>query len=388
MACPVPLGQVCGSSLLKKNHHMGTPDSESGATYQTAGVDNDRADLGLKRIIDRVRQTWPKGNEPGAVQLDIGHYASVIDVGGIGLAITTDGIGSKAIIAQMVDRYDTVGIDCVAMNVNDLICVGATPLSMVDYMAVQEAHPDLLDELAKGLCAGAEMANISISGGETAQLPSVITGYKKGFGFDLAGTAVGTVALDKIIVGRDIEPGDALIGIESNGIHSNGLTLARHIFFEQHPYTVETRFPELRQPLGDELLKPTHIYVQEALAILSSDIAIKALIHITGDGFLNLRRVGAAVGFVIDQLPPVPPIFSLMQQLGPVRDEEMFRVFNMGVGFCMIVPPHEAERAISMVHAHGKKAYAIGYAIADQDKQIHIKQKRMVSQGKAFLKSG
>src|SRR5918993_2885052 len=113
MACPVPLGQVCGPSLLKKNHHMGTSDSESGATYQAAGVDNDRADLGLKRIIDRVRQTWPKGNEPGAVQLDIGHYASVIDVGGIGLAIPTDGIGSKAIIAQMVDRYDTVGIDCV-----------------------------------------------------------------------------------------------------------------------------------------------------------------------------------------------------------------------------------------------------------------------------------
>jgi len=164
--------------------------------------------------------------------------------------------------------------------------------------------------------------------------------------------------------------------------------VARHIFFEQHPYTVETRFPELRQPLGDELLEPTHIYVQEALAILSSDMAIKALIHITGDGFLNLSRVGAAVGFVIDQLPPVPPIFSLMQQLGRVRDEEMFRVFNMGVGFCMIVPAHAAERVISMVHAHGKRAYAMGYAIADQDKQIQIKQKGMVSKGKAFLKSG
>jgi phosphoribosylformylglycinamidine cyclo-ligase len=366
---------------------MATSDSESGTTYQAAGVDNERADLGLKRIVDRVRQTWPQGNEPGAVQLDIGYYASVIEAAGIGLAIATDGIGSKAIIAQMVDRYDTVGIDCVAMNVNDLICVGATPLSMVDYIAVQEAHPDLLDALAKGLCAGAEIANISISGGETAQLPSVITGYKEGFGFDLAGTAVGTVALDKIIVGRDIEPGDVLIGIESNGIHSNGLTLARHIFFEQHDYTVETRFPELRQPLGDELLEPTHIYVQEALAILASDIAVKALIHITGDGFLNLSRVDAEVGFVIDQLPPVPPSFSLMQQLGPVSDAEMFRVFNMGVGFCLVVPAQAAERVITMVKGYGKKAYAMGYAVADPEKHIQIKQKGLVSQGKAFLKS-
>ncbi|ETX07301.1 MAG: hypothetical protein ETSY2_11970 [Candidatus Entotheonella gemina] len=366
---------------------METSVPEPGTTYQAAGVDNERADLGLKRIISRVRQTWPQGNEPGALQLDIGHYASVIDAGGIGLAIATDGIGSKAIIAQMVDRYDTVGIDCVAMNANDLICVGATPLSMVDYMAVQDPHPDLLDDLSKGLCAGAEMANISISGGETAQLPSVITGYKEGFGFDLAGTAVGTVPLGKIIVGRGIEPGDVVVGIESNGIHSNGLSLARYIFFEQHDYTVETRFPELRQPLGDELLEPTHIYVREALAVLSSDVALKALVHITGDGFLNLNRVDSEVGFVIDQLPPVPPIFSLMQQLGQVSDEEMFRVFNMGVGFCMIVPAHEAERVISIVNEHGKQAYAIGYAVADPEKHIHIVQKGIVGKGKTFLKS-
>lgn len=366
---------------------METSSSEPGTTYQTAGVDSERADLGLKRIISRVRQTWPQGNEPGALQLDIGHYASVIDAGGIGLAIATDGIGSKAIIAQMVDRYDTVGIDCVAMNVNDLICVGATPLSMVDYIAVQEPHPDLLDDLSKGLCAGAEMANISISGGETAQLPSVITGYKEGFGFDLAGTAVGTVPLDKILVGRSIEAGDVIVGIESNGIHSNGLSLARHIFFEQHDYTVETRFPELRQPLGDELIEPTYIYVREVLAVLASDIALKALVHITGDGFLNLNRVDAEVGFVIDQLPPVPPIFSLMQQLGRVSDEEMFRVFNMGVGFCIIVPAHEAERVISMVNEHGKQAYTIGYAVTDPQKHIHIVQKGIVGQDKTFLKS-
>ena len=367
---------------------MEKSDSNSETTYQSAGVDTDRADQGLQRIIDRVKQTWPQGDAPGAVKLDIGHYASVIDLGGIGLAITTDGIGSKAIIAQMADRYDTVGIDCVAMNVNDLICVGATPLSMVDYMAVQEAHPTLLDDLSKGLCAGAEMANISISGGETAQLPSIITGYKDGYGFDLAGTAVGTVPLDKIIVGRGIDEGDALIGIESNGIHSNGLTLARHIFFERHNYTVASRFPELRQALGDELLEPTHIYVQEVLAALASDVAIKAMVHITGDGFLNLRRVDAEVGFVIDHLPPIPPIFSLMQRLGGVSDAEMFRVFNMGVGFCLVTPEADAEQLIAIVQEHGKNAYVIGHAVADQDKRIRIAPKNLVSQGKAFVQSG
>lgn len=372
---------------MKTNKPMEASTPEHGTTYQAAGVDHERGEIGLKRLIERVRQTWPPKHAPGALQLDIGYFANIIDVGGIGLAITTDGIGSKAIIAQMVDRYDTVGIDCIAMNVNDLICVGATPLSLVDYIAVQEAHPELLDDLAKGLCAGAEMAKISISGGELAQLPSVITGYKKGFGFDLAGTAVGTVALDRIIVGRDIAAGDVIIGIESNGIHSNGLTLARYIFFEQNHYAIDTRFPELRQPLGDELLEPTHIYVQEALAILASDIAVKALVHITGDGLLNLNRVDAEVGFVIDQLPPIPPIFSVMQQLGRVSDEEMFRVFNMGIGFCVIVPAHEVERVIALVHQHGKKAYAIGYMVADPEKQVSIPQKGLIGKGKTFFKS-
>ena len=287
----------------------------------------------------------------------------------------------------MVDRYDTVGIDCIAMNVNDLICVGATPLSLVDYIAVQDPNPDLLDALAKGLCAGAEMANITISGGEIAQLPDIIKGERSEFGFDLVGTAVGTVPLDKILVGRDIKEGDVIIGIESSGIHSNGLTMARNVFFDQHHYTADTVLSELGRPLGDELLEPTHIYVRESLELLNSDISVKALVHITSDGFLNLSRVDSKAGFIIDALPVIPPIFSLIQELGAVEDEEMFRVYNMGIGFCVVVSPHDADRVISLVRKHYKKAYKIGHTISDEEKRVHITQKGLIGKGKVFFKA-
>jgi AIR synthase related protein, N-terminal domain len=167
----------------------------------------------------------------GAVQLDIGYFANVVDICGQGIAITTDGIGSKAMIASELGKYDSIGIDCVAMNVNDLICVGAKPVSMVDYLAVEKVDAEMLDAISVGLCAGAELAGISISGGETAQLKGMI------HGFDLTGTAIGHVPLDKILVGQDIQEGDVLIGVESNGIHSNGLSLARRAFFEKKTNT-------------------------------------------------------------------------------------------------------------------------------------------------------
>ncbi len=367
---------------------MKTTTPQSPTTYQSAGVDTDRGSIGLKRLVDRIRQTWPHGGGIGSVKLPIGYFANVIDMGsGVGLAISTDGIGSKALIAQMMDKYDTVGIDCVAMNVNDLICVGATPLSLVDYIALQDPNPDLLDSLSQGLCAGAEMANISISGGEVAQLQDIIQGYKENSGFDLVGTAVGSIPLDKILVGQNIEEGDIIIGVESNGIHSNGLTLARHVFFERHTNAINASFPELDRPLGDELLRPTHIYVQEALEILNGGIPVKAFVHITSDGLLNLSRVVREVGYIIDTLPPIPPIFSLLQHLGDISDEEMFRVYNMGVGFCIIVAPQAADRVLSIVHAHHKKAYRIGHAVFDKERQVHIKPYGLVGQGKQFFKS-
>jgi len=272
--------------------------------YRDAGVDTDEADLGLKRLTRRIAQTWPPAGALGAVKLDIGYFANVIDVCGQGIAITTDGIGSKAMTATMMRKYDTVGIDCVAMNVNDLICVGARPVSMVDYIAIEKVEADVLDAISVGLCAGAKMAAISISGGETAQLKDMIRG------FDLAGSAIGHVALDKILVGQDVREGDVVIGIESNGVHSNGFSLARRAFFESNDYKIEHRFDELGSDLGTELLRPTHIYVKEALALLDAVSSVRALAHITSDGFLNLTRVKADVGYVIDALPDIPPILG------------------------------------------------------------------------------
>src|ERR1700751_201020 len=275
--------------------------------HKTAGVDIDAAEAGLQQIIANIKRTWPAPGSLGAVKLDIGYFANVIDIGGIGLAICTDGVGSKSIIAHMMKRYDTIGIDCVAMNVNDAICVGARPVSMVDYIAIEKADADILGAIAIGLAEGAKQAGISISGGETAPLKDIVRG------FDLVGTAVGIVPLNRIITGRDLAPGDIVIGIESSGIHSNGLTLARHVFFEQAKLPIGHVFPELGIPLGEELLRPTLIYVPQIMEIIKNIRGIKALINITGDGLLNLPRLDARVGFLIDDLPPAPPIFRIIQ---------------------------------------------------------------------------
>src|SRR6201993_4183070 len=232
--------------------------------HKTAGVDIDAAEAGLQQIIASIKQTWPAPGALGAVQLDIGYFANVVDIGGIGLAICTDGVGSKTIIAQMMDRYDTIGIDCVAMNVNDVICVGARPISMVDYIAVENADAEMLGAIAIGLAAGAKQAGVSGSGGEISQLKDVIRG------FDLIGMAVGIVPLDRIITGRDLVPGDVIIGLESNGIHSNGLTLARQAFLERAKLPIDHVFPELGISLGEELLRPTLIYVREILDVINS----------------------------------------------------------------------------------------------------------------------
>jgi phosphoribosylformylglycinamidine cyclo-ligase len=346
--------------------------------YRDAGVDTDEADAGLKKLTERIRNTWPPANAEGAVKLDIGYFANVINIGGLGIAITTDGIGSKAMIATMLEKYDTVGIDCVAMNVNDVICVGAKPVSMVDYIAIEKVKADILDAISIGLCKGAELAGISISGGETAQLRGMI------HGFDLAGTAIGYVPLDKILVGEDIREGDVLIGVESNGIHSNGLSLARKAFFERNNYKLSHCFEELSSDLGTELLRPTHIYVREALKLMDQVQSLKALVHITSDGFLNLTRVRSDVGYVIDSLPTVPPIFSMIRRLADVEATEMYSVFNMGIGFCAVVAAADADRAISILSSEGKLAHRIGYAVVDPGRLVRLLDQGLVGQGKHF----
>lgn len=359
-------------------------------TYQGAGVDPERVVQSLADLTKQFRQTWTRAKgQIGSVRLDFGLFANIIEIGNnTGIAVTTDGVGSKVLIAQRMGKYDTIGIDCIAMNVNDLLCVGATPLAMVDYIAVQELDPGCLHDMAKGLTEGARLAGISIPGGEIAQLKDVIKSEagKEGQGFDLAGSAIGIVELDKIIIGEQVQKGDVIIGIESNGVHSNGLTLARKAI-GQDLSLYDKHFPELGRSLGEELLQPTSIYTREVLPILNAEqgIEVKALIHITGDGFLNLSRVPAPVTFVIDAFPSPPPIFSILQNLGGIADPEMFEVFNMGIGFCLVVPESQADKTLALAGKFEKKAYRIGY-VTDRDPEgweVVIKTRDVSLRGKA-----
>jgi phosphoribosylformylglycinamidine cyclo-ligase len=277
-------------------------------------------------------------------------------------------------------KYDTIGIDCVAMNVNDMICVGARPLSFVDYIAIERTDAAMLDAVAAGLCEGARQAGVSISGGETAQLKDIVTG------FDLVGMAVGRVALDKVIDGRNVNDGDVVIGVRSNGIHSNGLSLARRAFFTDGRHTVDHKFDELDTTLGEELLRPTTIFVPDAMEIIETVAGVKALINITSDGLLNLTRVAAPVGYVIDRLIAPHPIFALIQRLAGVEESEMFEVFNMGIGFCYVVDPAAADATIAILQRHGRQAQRIGYAVADADKMVRIPERGLVGQHKRFWK--
>jgi phosphoribosylformylglycinamidine cyclo-ligase len=297
---------------------------------------------------------------------------------GVGIALCTDGVGSKTIIAKAMRKYDTIGIDCVAMNVNDMICVGAKPFSFVDYIAIENADANVLDAIGAGLCEGADIAGISISGGEIAQLKDIVNG------FDLVGMAVGRVDLDKVISGKGVVEGDVIIGVRSSGVHSNGLSLARKAFFENHNYTVDQTFDELQATLGEELLRPTDIYVREAMEILQRVKGVKALINITGDGLLNLARVEAKMGFEIDHLIEPHPIFTLIQRHANVDDSEMFEVFNMGIGFCYVVDPGDAALTISILQSHGRKAQLIGHAVPDADRQVHIRERKLVGHRKTF----
>ena len=346
--------------------------------YKDTGVDMVEADAGLTHIIRRVQGTWPK-HGMGRVVLPIGYFANVIEMDGIGMAICTDGVGSKTIIADMLQKYDTIGIDCVAMNVNDMVCVGAKPLSLVDYIAVEKTSAEMLDAIGIGLCEGARMAGISISGGETAQLKDIVRG------FDLVGMAVGRVDLDKVICGKDVVEGDVVIGVKSNGIHSNGLSLARRAFFSgQKKFRIDHKFDELTTGLGEELLRPTHIYVPEALEILANIKGIKALINITGDGLLNLVRVAAPVGFEIDRLIEPAPIFELIQRHAGVDDAEMYEVFNMSIGFCYVVAADDVDRTLAILKKHGRDAKPIGFASSDPEKKVRIPARGLVGRHKAF----
>jgi phosphoribosylformylglycinamidine cyclo-ligase len=322
------------------------------SAYARAGVDTSRADSAISGLVDVLR-TIDTG-KPSRSLLRSGHYAAVLELNGVGLALSTDGVGSKVIVAEQLGRYDTVGIDCVAMNVNDLVCVGAEPIALLDYIAVEDADREVLRQIGVGLKEGAEQAGVEIPGGELAQLPELIRGHPSPRGFDLAASSFGIVAIDAIVTGEAIAPGDAVIGLPSSGLHSNGYTLARRAL------------PDLDESfgdgtVGDELLRPTAIYVRAALELLRAPgVDVHGLAHITGDGFLNLPRLSETVGWLIDSPLPVPPVCELIAERASVPDEDMWETFNMGCGFCCVVPATQADAAVELVAQRHPGAALIG----------------------------
>jgi phosphoribosylformylglycinamidine cyclo-ligase len=328
-------------------------------SYSAAGVDTAVAGDALSGLI-RALGAIELGRPRRSV-LRSGHYAAVLALDErTGIALCTDGVGTKLIVAEQAGRFDTVGIDCIAMNVNDLVCVGAEPLAMLDYLAVERADPAVLAAIGDGLRRGAEDAGIEIPGGELAQLPEMIRGHPSPNGIDLVGAAFGVVRLDSVLDGDSVEPGDTVIGLPSSGLHSNGFTLARRALLERGGLSLDERVPELGRTLGEELLEPTRIYVRAALALLRSGVAVHALAHITGDGLLNLRRLNGRVGFTIDRPLPAQPVFGLIARAGELPAEEMWEVFNMGTGFCCVIPEADAARAVELLGEHHPGAAAIG----------------------------
>jgi phosphoribosylformylglycinamidine cyclo-ligase len=290
-----------------------------------------------------------------------GHYAAVLRLSDdLALALCTDGVGSKTLVASMVGRYDTIGFDCVAMSVNDLLCVGARPLALVDYLAVNALDDARAEAILEGLGAAAHEADIAVPGGEVAQLPEIITPGDS-TAFDLVGTAVGTVRPDAVIRGDAMAPGDALVGIASSGVHSNGLTLARRALLDLGGLRLDEHVDVLGRTVGEELLVPTIVYVRAVRALWDAGVPTTGLAHITGDGLANLCRLNDRVGFVVDDLPEPPqPIFRLIAEAGDIPPAEMYEVFNMGVGFVVVTPGEHVEDVVKLVTSIGLTAQPIG----------------------------
>ncbi len=323
-----------------------------GVTYRDAGIDI-RKIKQSQDSIGRLISSTHKLQKGIKTMSGFGHYAGIVEIpGGKLLATHTDGVGTKVIIAQMMRKYDTIGIDCIAMNVNDIICTGAVPISFVDYIAANRNDQEIFKEIVRGLVMGAKKAKVPIVGGETAILPDLISG--KNFSFDLAGMVVGILNKQNIILGDMINPGDIIIGVKSNGLHSNGYSLARKVLLSK--YSLRDKIKGLGV-LGEALLEPTEVYVQPVLEAIK-ECDVHGLAHITGGSFTKLLRL-KKTGYVIDNLPEPPEIFQLIENQD-VEKEEMYKTFNMGIGFCLIAPEEEEERIDKIFKKYGLQSRQIG----------------------------
>jgi phosphoribosylformylglycinamidine cyclo-ligase len=338
-------------------------------TYKDSGVDKSAGYESVEKIKRHVAKTYTPnvlsslGSFSAFYKLNEGMKKPVLVSG-------TDGVGTKLKVAIMADRHDSVGIDLVAMCVNDILCQGARPLFFLDYIACEKNEPSKIEQIVKGIAEGCMFAQCSLIGGETAEMPGM---YQKD-DYDLAGFAVGVVEEDEIINGSDIQKGDVVVGLASSGIHSNGYSLVRKLFFEMHHYNIESYIPELSKKLYEELLTPTKIYVKAVLPLIEKKY-IKGVSHITGGGFYeNIPRMlpkGLCAVINKNSFKKLP-VFDLLARLGNISEKEMFSTFNMGIGMVLCIKKENLDDVLEMLKNNGEEAYAIGY-VDNREEGVIIK---------------
>jgi len=349
-----------------------TPPESRPSTYAAAGVDEEREQAAFARVM-RPWLARTKVRSPlvtSITGLASGYFATLMHLPpGPPLALTTDGVGTKIMLAREANRWEPIGVDCVANNVNDLICVGAVPLALLDYIATDRIDEGVLDEVARGLFLGAELAGIAIPGGEIAQIGEMLAKSSSGGPtLDLVGTAIGALppaegtadgyrlALDGSAVG----PGDVVIGLPSSGLHSNGYSLARHALFKTAGLTLDDQVPGSGRRLSDALLQPTRVYVNAAEALWAAGVTPHGMAHISGGGLLNIARLAADVSYELDAVPAAPELFALIASSGDVDDATMYATLNMGIGFCVVVGEDDQRAALDALKAAGEDAIRIG----------------------------
>lgn len=328
-------------------------------TYKKAGVDIDEGDRFVNLISPLVKKTFrPEvmteiGSFGALFKLDIKKYKEPVLVSG------TDGVGTKLKIAFMMDKHDTVGIDLVAMCVNDILTLGAEPLFFLDYFATGKLKSEKAKDVVKGIAEGCKESGCALIGGETAEMP----GFYGEDEYDLAGFAVGVVDRDKIIDGSKVKEGDVIIGLASSGVHSNGYSLARKVFFDAAKLDIDTHLPELGITIGEELLKPTKIYVK-AFNALKDKMDVHGMAHITGGGIVgNVPRIirDGLTAVIKENSWPVLPVFNIIKRLGNVPDEDMKKTFNLGIGYVIVLPEENSDLSISVLKQYGFDTYHIGF---------------------------
>ncbi|MEG1503052.1 MAG: phosphoribosylformylglycinamidine cyclo-ligase [Enterococcus sp.] len=336
--------------------------------YSKAGVDVEAGYEVVERIKKHVKKTTRLGMM-GA----IGGFGGCFDLSQFNLkepilVSGTDGVGTKLMVAIEADRHDTIGIDCVAMCINDIVAQGAEPLYFLDYIATGKNIPERLEKVVAGIAEGCVQAGAALIGGETAEMPGMYTGND----YDLAGFAVGLAEKEQLVTGDTIQAGDLLIGLPSSGIHSNGYSLVRKIFFEKQKFSITEELPELRRPLGEELLEPTRLYVKAVLPLVKQQL-INGIAHVTGGGFVeNLPRMlpeNLACEIDLDTWPTLP-IFKALEKYGEIPELEMYEIFNMGIGMVLAVSPEKIAEVKANLAERGEKYYTIGRIVDKNESSI------------------